>query len=70
MVRGERLEENSSNTTNERGNIQMIIKGKKYSFNIKKLLGNIGKLTTFILLELSFTYMFVVMLGAIIERYN
>lgn len=48
----------------------MIIKGKKYKFNIKKLLSNIGKLTTFILLELSFTYMFANMLIAVIEKYN
>lgn len=48
----------------------MIIKGRKYRFNIKKLLSNIGKLTTFILLELSFAYMFVQMAITIIEKYN
>lgn len=48
----------------------MIIKGKKYTFNIKKLLSNIGKLTTFILLELSFAFMFANMLIAVIEKYN
>ena len=48
----------------------MIIKGKKYRFNIKKLLSNIGKLAIFILLELSFAYMFANMMIAIIEKYN
>ena len=48
----------------------MIIKGKKYRFNIKKLLSNIGKLTTLILLELSFGYMFANMLIVVIEKYN
>lgn len=48
----------------------MIIKGRRYRFNIKKLLGNIGKLTTFILLELSFAYMFTQMAISIIEKYN
>lgn len=48
----------------------MIIKGKKYKFNIKKLLSNIGGLITFILLELTLAYMFVEMVGALIERYS
>lgn len=48
----------------------MIINGKKYKFNLKKLLSNIKNLTIFIIVELSFAYMFVAMLGAIIEKYN
>lgn len=48
----------------------MRINGKHYTFKPKKLLGNIGKLTTFILLELSFAYMFANMLIAVIEKYN
>lgn len=48
----------------------MKINGKQYKFNIKKLLSNIGKLTTFVLLELSFAFMFANMLIAVIEKYN
>lgn len=48
----------------------MKIKGEKYKLNIKKLLSNIGKLTAFILLELSFAYMFANMMIAVIEKYN
>jgi hypothetical protein len=48
----------------------MIIKGKRYKFNIKKLLSNIGGLITFILLELLTAYIFVEMVGALIERYS
>lgn len=48
----------------------MKINGKKYKFNIKKLLSNIGGLIMFILSELLMAYIFVEMVGALIERYS
>lgn len=48
----------------------MRINGKKYRFNGRRLLKNMSKLATFILLELSFAYMFTNMLIAVIEKYN
>ena len=48
----------------------MMINGKKYKFNLKKLLSNIKNLTIFIIVELSFAYMFIAMIEALIEKYN
>lgn len=50
--------------------MKMTIKGKKYKFNIKKLLSNIGGLIIFMLSELLMAYIFVEMIGALIERYS